>query len=65
MVTAMDSFSKRHGYRGPAPDITIREEAPGHMIETLFTWPRVRSKQLNAPLLNEREQYLRYMLNEG
>jgi hypothetical protein len=35
------------------------------MIETLFTWPSVRSKQLEAPLLKEREQYLRHMLNEG
>jgi AbiJ N-terminal domain 4 len=27
-VISMDSFSKRHGYRGPAPEITIREDAP-------------------------------------
>ena len=35
------------------------------MIERLFTWPSVRSKQLAAPLLREREQYLSHLLNQG
>lgn len=34
------------------------------MIESLFTWPNVRSKQLEAPLLKEREQYLSHLLSQ-
>jgi integrase/recombinase XerD len=34
------------------------------MIEGLFTWPCVRSKQLEAPLLKEREQYLFHLLSQ-
>jgi integrase/recombinase XerD len=35
------------------------------MIESLFTWPSVRLKQLNAPLLKERERYLSHLLSQG
>src|SRR5258707_1203072 len=35
------------------------------MVETLFTWPRLRSKQLAAPLLKEREHYLCHLLSQG
>src|ERR1700733_13012985 len=35
------------------------------MVERLFTWPSVRSKQLAAPLLSEREQYLSHLLSQG
>jgi integrase/recombinase XerD len=35
------------------------------MVETLFTWKRIKTKHLQAPLLREREQFLTYLLNEG
>lgn len=35
------------------------------MVETLFTWKGVKTMQLQAPLLKEREQFLTYLLNEG
>ena len=35
------------------------------MIENLFIGPRTRSIHLNAPMLNEREQYLAHMLARG
>ena len=35
------------------------------MIENLFTKPRTRRVHLNAPMLNEREQYLTHMLALG
>jgi integrase/recombinase XerD len=34
------------------------------MIESLFTWSSVRSKQLGAPLLKERGQYLSHLLSQ-
>ena len=34
------------------------------MIERLFTWRSVRSKELEAPLLKEREQYLLHLLSQ-
>jgi hypothetical protein len=35
------------------------------MVESLFTWKRIKAKHLQAPLLREREQYLTHLLNEG
>ncbi len=35
------------------------------MIESLFLWESARLRQRQAPLLNEREQYLGHMLNVG
>jgi integrase/recombinase XerD len=35
------------------------------MIESLYSWPSVRSKQVAAPLLKEREHYLSYLLSQG
>ena len=35
------------------------------MIESIFVFESTRSRQREAPLLKEREQYLSYMLNEG
>ena len=35
------------------------------MVETLFTWKRIKTKHLQAPLLKERQQFLTYLLNEG
>lgn len=35
------------------------------MVETLFTWKRLKRKHLQAPLLKEREQFLTYLINEG
>ena len=35
------------------------------MVETLFTWKRIKAKHLEAPLLKEREQFLIYLLSEG
>jgi integrase/recombinase XerD len=35
------------------------------VVETLFSWKRIKTKHLQAPLLKEREQYLIHRLNEG
>jgi site-specific recombinase XerD len=35
------------------------------MVESLFTWKRIKAKHLQAPLLKERERYLTHLLNEG
>jgi integrase/recombinase XerD len=35
------------------------------MIESLFTWPRLRQKQSTAPLLKQREDYLSHLLSLG
>jgi len=32
------------------------------MIETLFTWPSVRSKQLTRPMFSERDRYISHLL---
>jgi integrase/recombinase XerD len=35
------------------------------MIDSLFAWKRIQSKQREAPLLKERERYLSALLNQG
>jgi integrase/recombinase XerD len=35
------------------------------LIETLFTWQRLRAKQQSEPLLQEREQYVSHLLKQG
>jgi hypothetical protein len=53
----MDSFSKRHGYRGPAPEITIREDAPevvrGYILSALRRYlDASQARQLICSTLN-------------
>lgn len=53
----MDSFSKRHGYRGPASEITIREEAPevlrGYILWSLRRYlDASQARQLVCSALN-------------
>ena len=36
-----------------------------HVIETISPWPSVRLRHESAPLLKEREQYLKHLLQQG
>jgi len=56
-VTTMDSFSRRHGYRSPAQEITIREDAPevfrGYILATLRRYLDAdKARQLVCSTLN-------------
>jgi hypothetical protein len=41
------------------------EKGPPQMIDNLFAWKRIQTKQREAPLLKERERYLLALLNQG